>query len=414
MALIPSSRYPSQVDADGAYPQGKARNASSFQAGDGTPLERDWVNDAWGFFQSLLAAGGISPSGNPDEVGASDYLTATQAVASQVAIGEIREALDPALLRLRLIGTNDPFSDSSLGIAIISGLTATSPSLAIKSGSTGVRSVFDGDDYTILSGTVASITSVVVGVARNGSRLVVVGTGGNRVAISTNEGSTWAAGDDLGATPGVGAILYNGVHSRFVVGLASGVNVLHDVDADSVWSSVSSGLTSGQGGLAMFSNGDMLYGGLDGSSDVAIARSVDGGDSWSAGATVPNADEYGDSGWLAGDGGTLIYHAGRALSGAELRICATTSAMSWTLLATITPPATISSKGRLLLCPDTGILVVVYGISGADVAHVSRDQGVTWSAPTFYRSRNVNSYGIARGRLFATFGPGLYATDKLI
>jgi hypothetical protein len=86
MALDPSTRYPSQTDADAGYPLGKARNAGSFQDGTGTPLERDWVNDLWGFEQALLDAAGISPSGDPDEVGASQYLDAVEAIAEQAAV----------------------------------------------------------------------------------------------------------------------------------------------------------------------------------------------------------------------------------------------------------------------------------------------------------------------------------------
>jgi hypothetical protein len=82
MALVPSSRYPGQIDSSGVYPQGKARNAGSFQDGTGTPLEKDWINDLWGFLQALLAFASITPSGSPDQVGASQYLAAVEDVAS--------------------------------------------------------------------------------------------------------------------------------------------------------------------------------------------------------------------------------------------------------------------------------------------------------------------------------------------
>lgn len=81
MAIAPSSRYPAQTDAAAGYPQGKARNAGSFQDGTGTPLEKDWINDLWGLLQALLAYAGITPSGSPDQVGASQYLEAVQYAA---------------------------------------------------------------------------------------------------------------------------------------------------------------------------------------------------------------------------------------------------------------------------------------------------------------------------------------------
>lgn len=77
MAIIPSTNYAGQIDTgDAAYPQGKAKNVTTAGDGTGTPLEAAWVNDLWGFKQALLDAAGITPSGTPDEVGASQYLTA--------------------------------------------------------------------------------------------------------------------------------------------------------------------------------------------------------------------------------------------------------------------------------------------------------------------------------------------------
>ena len=414
MALAPSTRYPAQTDTDAGYPQGKARNAGSYQDGTGTPLERDWVNDVWGLLQSLLDDAGLTPSGSPDQVGASQYLEAIEALATRIAIAETYDAIDSALLRLRLVGEDFPFTDTGDGFAMIAGLTDAAPSIAIKASTDDTRYVFDSDDITLLGGSLTSITTAVMGIARNGSRLVAIGSGGNRCCFSTNEGVSWAAGSDLGANPGVGGIIYNPTHSRFLVVYSSGVNVAHDVDGASTWTVVSSGMTSGQGGIAAFSNGDVLVCGLDGASEVDIARSVDGGGTWGPVASPPNPGDYDDSGFIVGDGGATIYHAGRVSSGASLRICSTTSAMVWSLIATITPPAAITGRPRIMLCPDTGLLVVVYNVSGSGVAHASRDGGVTWSAPAFYRARVVQDYALVRGRLFSAFGAGLYATDKLI
>lgn len=79
MAIDPSARYPGQITTgDPGYPHGKGRNESSPGARDGTPCEIDWWNDLAGFHQSLLNAAGITPSGTPDEVGASQLLEAVQ------------------------------------------------------------------------------------------------------------------------------------------------------------------------------------------------------------------------------------------------------------------------------------------------------------------------------------------------
>jgi hypothetical protein len=80
MALIPSSSYSGQVStSDPAYPLGKAQNEAVAGDGTGTPLERDWINDVWGFLQAILDAGAVTASGTPDKVGASQYLAALQA-----------------------------------------------------------------------------------------------------------------------------------------------------------------------------------------------------------------------------------------------------------------------------------------------------------------------------------------------
>jgi hypothetical protein len=82
MSLNPSTSYPGQIDttAPADYPYGKAQNESVAGASDGTPLEKAWVNDLWGFLQAVLAAAGITPSGTPDKVGASQYLQGLQLI----------------------------------------------------------------------------------------------------------------------------------------------------------------------------------------------------------------------------------------------------------------------------------------------------------------------------------------------
>lgn len=81
MALEPQTQYPGQIDSgDPGYPLGKARNVSAAGAGDGTPWEKNLVNDLFGFQQALLDQAGASPSGSPDEVGASQYLEALRTI----------------------------------------------------------------------------------------------------------------------------------------------------------------------------------------------------------------------------------------------------------------------------------------------------------------------------------------------
>ncbi len=85
MALDPSTRYAGQIAADANYPYGKARNVAVSGDGSGTPLEADLVNDIFGFEQALLDAVGATPSGSPDQVGASQYLDAVNSLITDAA-----------------------------------------------------------------------------------------------------------------------------------------------------------------------------------------------------------------------------------------------------------------------------------------------------------------------------------------
>ena len=329
-------------------------------------------------------------------------------------LDELEDLAKAAALRLRLTGSNFPFTDTAGSMAVIGSITIHRGLLAIKASTNDTHFVNDGDLGNTNIGAVTSITSDVCGVARNGSRLLLIGTGGNRCCFSTNEGSSWSAGSDLGATPQ--AIIYNATHSRFMVTFAAGVNVAQDINGASTWASVSSGLGSAQGGIAHLSNGTTVVCGLDGSSDVDFARSTDGGGSWSiAGGTVPNAGDYDEAGWVVGNGGSSIYHVGRALSGSQLRICSSTDGLAWTLRETLLPAAssTFDAAPRILMCQETGLLVVVCYQTHSDGVYASRDGGVTWLGPAFYQNFDMRAYGVARGRLIATSGTHLFATDAI-
>lgn len=86
MAIRPEDNYPGKtVPASAAYPEGSAQNITTPGDGTGTPFEAAWLNDVWGFLQKLLAVAGITPSGNPDTVIASDYFDAINKIVSRFA-----------------------------------------------------------------------------------------------------------------------------------------------------------------------------------------------------------------------------------------------------------------------------------------------------------------------------------------
>lgn len=81
MAIVPSAQFPGQIiTGDPGYPLGKPRNVTVTGDGTGTPLRAQWVADLFGWQQALLDRASITPSGNPDEVGASDYMDSLDAL----------------------------------------------------------------------------------------------------------------------------------------------------------------------------------------------------------------------------------------------------------------------------------------------------------------------------------------------
>lgn len=91
MAINPEVQYSGKIaPSDAEYPYGKARNITTPGDGTGTPWEAALVNDLFGFQQALLDASGITPTGDPDHVGASQY---AQALAEFI-LGRVRVYVD--------------------------------------------------------------------------------------------------------------------------------------------------------------------------------------------------------------------------------------------------------------------------------------------------------------------------------
>lgn len=87
MAIIPESQYPGKITpASTDYPYGQARNITLPGDGTGTPWEAALVNDIFGFQQAMLSEAGVTPSGNPDKVGASQYLDALFSIVAKGAV----------------------------------------------------------------------------------------------------------------------------------------------------------------------------------------------------------------------------------------------------------------------------------------------------------------------------------------
>jgi hypothetical protein len=81
MAIEWSTEYAVGVNAPSAeYPGGSAKNATTPTSTDGFPNEVAWLNDFLGFFARLISEAGITVSGSPDTVLASDYFDALQSL----------------------------------------------------------------------------------------------------------------------------------------------------------------------------------------------------------------------------------------------------------------------------------------------------------------------------------------------
>ena len=73
MALQIDVTYTNATAAGAAYPGGSFKNETSPGLLDGTPFEKQWPDDIFGFLQRLISEGGITISGISDTILASDY-----------------------------------------------------------------------------------------------------------------------------------------------------------------------------------------------------------------------------------------------------------------------------------------------------------------------------------------------------
>jgi hypothetical protein len=378
----------------------------------GTPTKVDPSSDANGFIKGVIAA--------PQHV---NYLIAKlNAIAPHSLVNQ--------LLKLRELSSSTAITDTNSSLGVVEGITPGHALLAIKAGATDVSAIGDWE-FRQPRGTVASITGPVCGAARIPlGRVLAIGTGGNRCCHSLTEGATWTAGANLGATPQ--AVVYNVAKARFMVTFAAGVNVTQSADGVAAWASVSSGLTSAQGGIAVLSNGDTFACGLNATPQIKVSKSSDGGATWAVQSGSPDPGferetSAGGPGWICGNGGAKIYHVYAALGGTVLRVSSSPDGVTWTQIATLSPPGAAVSQlfnsqpPRIFMCQTTGLLLVVAAGADsfdiADVAFVSADLGSTWTPGKSFTAAGATAgqdWGVAGGRVFTTIGAHLYASDGLI
>lgn len=81
MSINAQNKYPGRFDpASADYPQGKFKNRSSPSAQDGSYMEKDWLNDIYGFLGAILRNAGVTPDGVVDTAQSSQMFNALQSV----------------------------------------------------------------------------------------------------------------------------------------------------------------------------------------------------------------------------------------------------------------------------------------------------------------------------------------------
>lgn len=322
-----------------------------------------------------------------------------------------------ALYLHRLVLDGETIDDTSAGIAALS-QNEHLQTVVAKANTNGVILAGDAEHFE-LGGTLADITGDVRGGVRSGGTYLVVGDGTNHCARSTDGGSTWSAGGDAGAslvdvalTDVEGLVHVNALRSSGVTVYSTDMGVSWDTPepGDNI---VAAGLTT-QTALATLSGGIVVCCGLDSGGDVAFARSADGGQSFVAGSgTVVEAATMSDSGWVTGNNGTEIYHAGRR-NVQFVDISVSTDGNTWTTRSTVQSLGTVTGV-RIRLCPNTGLLVLFAALnSGVVEIRASLDSGYTWSPPSYAPGFTLTGFAVAAGRIYATKGAAVYSTARIL
>ena len=203
MALDYTARYPGQTDVDAGYPQGKAKDINAPGDGTGTPWQRDLVNDFWGLIQSLLARFGKTPTGVPDEVGASQYLDALDQLvtgrAAESAWSSMNE-IDPG-----------PFGTSPRGVVYAGPPSGFNGNIIVGDPNGSPRKYKLSTDGNTWSNNTTDATN-------NGPQRLAYDSGGDVVSAcggtatqmqsSADKGEVWV--NEAGAMTSCDRVLFNG------------------------------------------------------------------------------------------------------------------------------------------------------------------------------------------------------------
>lgn len=172
MAIRPEDVYAFIAAASANYPDGSAINAPSPLSLDGTPMDKEWLNDVWGFLQKLNTDANTTPSGNPDNVLASDYFNSMEKLFSRFLTFDDTGAINAYQL--------DAASGSDLK-AYIDGMCIVFKAANINTGASTVQiEALGAKDITLPDGTALSGGEI------NGYIFAVYNSASNRFEILTS------------------------------------------------------------------------------------------------------------------------------------------------------------------------------------------------------------------------------------
>lgn len=329
--------------------------------------------------------------------------------------GVSRRAFTLATLALRPLDGCADQDDLTDGLGVGARDLFDAAIIVAKASTSGVVGVLDGNVGED-RGVLAQITDSVAGLAcgPSSTRAVAIGLGGTGNCSSSNNGDGWSSGASTGLLGDLVAVVATG--TNFIVASATGGSA-HGTGAGA-WTTATPGsdisdvATSGDvTSMAALTGGIVVAVGDAGSGPV-FARTTDGGGTWAAGSgTVPNAASQADSGWVTGDEGATLWHAGHR-SGTTVDIAISTNGNTWSTRATLTSAATGGISGvRIWKCQLTDLLVVgMQTVFGVEV-RASTDDGLTWSEAQYLIGFTLANLGVANGRLFGSRSGKLFASD---
>lgn len=406
MALVPSAQYPSQTDVDPAYPQGKARNAGTFQDGTGTPLEKSWLNDLWGFLQALLANGSITPSGAPDQVGASQYLAGVTYVAQTEAAAAVNAQTLKGWTRVSTTVTGSNLGaarDQSRSLALVSNGAA--------SGTLRVR----GDGNPTAAG---NISALVKDIARDPlTDTYVAAVGGVVFAFrSTNFGTSWTVATTKPADAAFRVVWGDGAF----LALRANNNPYTSPTGD-VWT-----LRTTAGGILCRSccatKDAVAFEYLLVASQIAVEVSSNAGVTWAAAGALPDVAHHGGAtatsmASVPVGNQVLPFFLANYDSGASYRLYrAAANGTGWAQVSVLPMPLPLvgdNASVKLIGDADTGALLAVLqtnGLTKGTWLFLSLDGGITWPAYANVDAA-LDAVAMANGRIFISNAGGISMAD---